>query len=78
MLGSSIARLALPWFGRIRTQEPADSLGVELGLVVEVSIEAAVRQAGIFHDFVDRDLGITFRVEQAPRTFEDPLCVSDI
>src|SRR5690242_15120402 len=70
---SRVARLALPWLGRLWTQEPADRLGIELGLVVEVTIEAAVRQAGIFHDFVDRYLGVTLLVEQTARAFENSL-----
>src|SRR5262249_35009465 len=63
----------LPGLGRLLAQEPANRLGVELALVPEVAIEAAVRQPGLVHDFVDRDVDKALGIEQAARAFENAL-----
>src|SRR5215203_5961864 len=68
-----IASRPSPGFWRRLAQEPAHGFGIKLVLVLEMPVEAAVRQAGILHDLADRDLGKTLAVEQAARAFEDAL-----
>src|SRR4029450_7775823 len=63
--------LGLPRLGRVGAKEPADSLGIELVLVPKMTVEPSSRQTGVLHYFVDRDLGESLFVEEAPRAFED-------
>jgi hypothetical protein len=55
--------LGLPRLGRVGAKEPADSLGIKLVLVPEMTIKPSVRQTGVLHHFVDRDLGKSLSVE---------------
>src|SRR5262249_49072529 len=63
----------LPSRGRFLAQELPHGGRVELILAGEMPIEAAVGEAGVAHDLLDRHPGIAVAVEQPPGTFEDLL-----
>src|SRR5262245_12327249 len=56
--------LGLPRLWCIGAKEAADSLGIELVLVAEMTIETPSRQTGVLHDFVDGNLGKSLFVEE--------------
>jgi hypothetical protein len=61
----------LPGCGSFLAQKLSDGSRVKLFLAAKVPIEAAMRKAGIAHDLLDGDPGITIAVEKAPGAFED-------
>jgi hypothetical protein len=61
----------LPRLWCISAKEPADSLGVELVFVPEMTVEPASRQTSVLHYFIDRDLGKSLFVEESSCAFDD-------
>src|SRR5262249_21349784 len=61
----------LPSCGCLLAQKLPDGCREEFVLAAKVPIEAAVREAGIAHDLLDRDPGIAIAVEKSPGAFED-------
>ena len=61
----------LPSCGHPLAQKLPDGRRVELILATEVTIEAAVGEAGTAHDFLNGHPGIAVAVEKPPGAFED-------
>jgi hypothetical protein len=61
----------LPGRGRLLAQELPDGRRIELIFAPEMPIEAAVGEAGMAHDLLDRHTGIALAVEESPGAFED-------
>src|SRR5262249_36419537 len=61
----------LPGRGLLLAEELPDGRRIEFILAAEVPIEAAVGEAGIAHDFLNRDPEIALAVEKPPGAFED-------
>jgi len=55
---------------RPAVEETVYSFGKQLGLVLEVTVEATAGKAGLCHDRIDADIGEAVAVEQDARRFD--------